>query len=264
MARKRREADTIEGRERVEERRRHILAAAAVVFARSGYHGACTRDIAEEAGIAEGTIYNYYASKRDLLIALIEHIVTESILATLIQADEEDPRSWFRAVLLDRLEMLHQNRDLITAVAAEMLTDSELRERYLRQVVLPILAQFLPLTQQFQRKHLRSFDARIILPAIVGSAVVAFIFNEYVDFPMGKTKSRQELVDELVGFFLDGLRRRGDEDTDRAIPTDATTPGYGRSSRRGVGRSAESRRLLAETSQESLVARHSGFEAMSP
>lgn len=237
----------------MEERRRQILSAAAAVFARSGYHGTRTWEIAKEAGVAEGTIYNYYSSKRDLLIALTEQIVTESILATLIQADEEDPRSWFTSILRDRLDMLDRYRNVITAVASEMMTDMALREEYLRQVVLPIFAQFLPVTQQFQFKHLRPFSPRVILPAIVGSAVVAFIFHEFTDIPIGKTESREELITELVDFFLDGLRRRDDGDAAPALPQDTEMPDQDATGGRQSGLAPRPAQFRVEASGEGLI-----------
>ncbi len=53
-----------------QERRRAILEAAARVFSRKGFERATTREIAQEADIAEGTIYNYFASKDQLVVAL--------------------------------------------------------------------------------------------------------------------------------------------------------------------------------------------------
>lgn len=44
-----------------------ILDAAVRVFARSGFHGARVGDIAEEAGIAHGLLYHYFASKEEVL-----------------------------------------------------------------------------------------------------------------------------------------------------------------------------------------------------
>lgn len=56
---------------RVERRREEILRAAASVFAMKGYAAATTREIAAKADIAEGSLYNYFASKRDMLVAII-------------------------------------------------------------------------------------------------------------------------------------------------------------------------------------------------
>ena len=49
------------------EREARILDAAAAVFAQKGFHQATIRDIAELADVADGTIYNYFDNKLDLL-----------------------------------------------------------------------------------------------------------------------------------------------------------------------------------------------------
>jgi TetR/AcrR family transcriptional regulator, fatty acid metabolism regulator protein len=53
-----------------EEKRRQILAAAVRVFARDGYHTSRVGDIAEEAGVAHGLLYHYFASKDDVLATI--------------------------------------------------------------------------------------------------------------------------------------------------------------------------------------------------
>jgi AcrR family transcriptional regulator len=52
-------------------RRRDILAAAAKLFRRDGFADTAIETIAAEAEVAAGTVYNYFASKGDLLIALV-------------------------------------------------------------------------------------------------------------------------------------------------------------------------------------------------
>jgi TetR/AcrR family fatty acid metabolism transcriptional regulator len=49
------------------EKRKLILDAAVRVFAEHGYHGARVGDIAEDAGVAHGLLYHYFASKDDVL-----------------------------------------------------------------------------------------------------------------------------------------------------------------------------------------------------
>ncbi|WP_455381703.1 TetR/AcrR family transcriptional regulator [Salinispira pacifica] len=55
---------------RADELKQIILDAAAGVFNEKGYDRATTREIARSAGISEGTIYNYFPTKRDLLLSL--------------------------------------------------------------------------------------------------------------------------------------------------------------------------------------------------
>jgi AcrR family transcriptional regulator len=49
-----------------------ILASSASLFAKNGYNGVSTRDIAAEAGVNEVTIYRHYPRKRDLYVAVLD------------------------------------------------------------------------------------------------------------------------------------------------------------------------------------------------
>jgi AcrR family transcriptional regulator len=53
-------------------RREHILDAAEVCFARSGFHGTTMQDICKEALISPGALYVYFASKEELIAGLAE------------------------------------------------------------------------------------------------------------------------------------------------------------------------------------------------
>lgn len=55
-------------------RRAQILVAAKRVFADQGYHSANVDDLCREAGIARGTIYQYFDNKRDVMVALMDDI----------------------------------------------------------------------------------------------------------------------------------------------------------------------------------------------
>lgn len=60
------------------EKRHLILEAAIIIFAKKGYHAASIANIASEAGISKGLLYNYFSSKEDVLketlIGGFEHI----------------------------------------------------------------------------------------------------------------------------------------------------------------------------------------------
>ena len=55
------------------ERRDQILRAAGEIFTRKGFEASTIPEIAKLAGVAAGTIYLYYPSKRDLFIAKVLH-----------------------------------------------------------------------------------------------------------------------------------------------------------------------------------------------
>ncbi len=57
----------------LERNRRKIEAAALKVFIRQGYHGTAMRDIAREARVSMGNIYNYFKTKEELYVSIIRH-----------------------------------------------------------------------------------------------------------------------------------------------------------------------------------------------
>ncbi|UCD41651.1 MAG: TetR/AcrR family transcriptional regulator [Chloroflexota bacterium] len=65
-----------EKREIMSETRSLLLQAATEEFAREGYQGANINRISRNAGFAKGTVYNYFDSKRALMLDLIEEIAS--------------------------------------------------------------------------------------------------------------------------------------------------------------------------------------------
>lgn len=64
-------------RVKTEKKRRAILDAAAVVFARHGYHAATVSLIADEVGMGLGTFYRYFENKLAVFHAVIEEVMGE-------------------------------------------------------------------------------------------------------------------------------------------------------------------------------------------
>src|SRR5687767_15866178 len=62
---------------KADERRKQLLASAAICFAKDGYRGTTTAKIAAEAGVSEPIIYRHFKNKRDLFIALIEKVADD-------------------------------------------------------------------------------------------------------------------------------------------------------------------------------------------
>lgn len=57
----------------------NILQAAFKLFSTKGYHSTSTSSIAKEAGVAAGLMYNYFSSKEDLLVSIINQFFEELV-----------------------------------------------------------------------------------------------------------------------------------------------------------------------------------------
>jgi AcrR family transcriptional regulator len=87
-----------------------IVEAALDAFGEHGYNGTTTSEIARRAGVAEGTIFRYFATKKDLLIGVVAPVVARVMapivkrnLETVFVTPYETPEAFMRAVLADRL-----------------------------------------------------------------------------------------------------------------------------------------------------------------
>lgn len=100
-----------------------LLDAAAVVFARQGV-AVRIEDVAAEAGVAVGTVYNYFADRTELIQAVLESR-TRGLLADLdaVVQSTESGASGFERGLTQFVEAMIQhvdaNRVLITAIMDE-------------------------------------------------------------------------------------------------------------------------------------------------
>ena len=70
-----------------EQTRERVVAAAAKVFARRGYHRATVDEIAAEAGFTIGALYSNFAGKEDLFLAIADRQVEERIAEVAAMGD---------------------------------------------------------------------------------------------------------------------------------------------------------------------------------
>jgi AcrR family transcriptional regulator len=73
------------------ERRQAILEAARRVFARHGYHGTGTADIARACGCSEPVLYKHFAGKRELFAAVLEHCAATTVAGLPDPTTSDDP-----------------------------------------------------------------------------------------------------------------------------------------------------------------------------
>ena len=103
-------------------RRTQILDAAITVFSEKGFHRATIKEIARVAGIADGTIYTYFASKDEVLLAVLDRLnETTARRQQFVLGDEQDLKAFFRAYLQQRMALLWPNAEVFRAVLPELL-----------------------------------------------------------------------------------------------------------------------------------------------
>jgi len=98
-----------------------ILEAARKVFAKKGFHEATVDDIAETAGVAKGTVYLYYASKRDLYFAALKFGIAEMYSLLLDELKQvSTPQEKLRILIATKLAYFDENRDFFKIYYSEL------------------------------------------------------------------------------------------------------------------------------------------------
>ncbi|MBA3872521.1 MAG: TetR/AcrR family transcriptional regulator [Anaerolineae bacterium] len=191
----------------VDARKNQILEAAAAVFAQKGFHPTTTKDIAKQAGISEGTIYNYFESKTALLLGIFERMKDTVIQENMpIMPEDGDFRTLLRGFLYQPLMALKQNNfALFRIVVSEMMVNEELRVAYNQQILEPTLALAeMTIGSEMVKQGISPLQASLTIRAV--SSMILGLMIEYI---MGDTllvEHWDELPDVLTDLILNALK----------------------------------------------------------
>ena len=195
---------------RGDERRRVIIDAALALFARKGFRGTTTKEIAEAAGCSEATIFKYFTSKDELYSAILE--VKSAIEETMAKAAEaaakNDDAGVFRAVGLEALIRTEQDPSLMRLLLYSALEGHELSHFFFESKVRH-LHEFLSnyIEQRVTDGMFRPVNPLLAARGFVGMIVHYLLIHEIfgVKRPVGILP--EEVVETFVTLFVTGIRR---------------------------------------------------------
>jgi AcrR family transcriptional regulator len=195
---------------RFERRRQEILAAAAQVFAKKGYANSTTKEIADEADIAEGTLYNYFSGKRDILLAVADETKTPMQLAVQ-QAEALEIGAAMISMFESAFDISEARLPFIRTLLTEAWTDDGIMQEFLA-VRLQRIAQSL---QAFIAERVASGAFRPIDP-VIGARVAIGMFAGLIApslrglEPLPSQENRRALAEAMVDILLDGVCARAE------------------------------------------------------
>ncbi|MGQ9523542.1 MAG: TetR/AcrR family transcriptional regulator [Armatimonadota bacterium] len=190
------------------DRRQAIVGAAMRLFAERGFDGTTTKAIAKEAGVAEGTIYTYFHSKRDILLAFAEEVALESLRRTFDRMQGRADEKVLTAFIENRLRLMEEYGPAIKALIGQALFDSQVAESVRTRIALPaveVLKGYIE--RRVRERGFKKIDPDAVAKAFVaqclGLVVVHSIFSEESD----TYKTSGDLAQVLAHLFLKGISR---------------------------------------------------------
>ncbi|MBN1583458.1 MAG: TetR/AcrR family transcriptional regulator [Anaerolineae bacterium] len=193
---------------RYKRRREEILDVSARIFAQKGYGDTKITEIAEALDIANGTLYNYYDSKRDILLAIMDKVRsdTESLVQ---EIGEPETREDIVAMLATAYDIFMTHLPFMQTLLIEAWADDTIMQAY-------FVDQFEHVGQQahaFIVSRIDAGDFRPIDPVLASQMMLGMFFAPILSVLRGNTPpplpaQRRVLAETAVDLLLDGIRVR--------------------------------------------------------
>lgn len=181
-----------------------ILQAAMRLFIDHGYHGTSMRQIAAEAGIALSGIYNHFASKEDIFLAvLFEWHPFHDVMPALIAAQGKTIEAfvWDAA---NRLVAQTQDRiDFLNLMFIELV---EFKGKHLPKLVENYFQNVLRFTERFLegRAELRPIPPLMLVRAFIG-LFFSYIMTELMIARQLPPEMQENALEYFVEIYLHGI-----------------------------------------------------------
>jgi AcrR family transcriptional regulator len=181
-----------------------ILKAAAALFRRQGFHGTSTRDIAQQAGVSLGNIYNHFPTKEKLFAKLLEEYEREYF-----SADQPLAKVFTDARFPDNIEELgrasretvERFADYIRLIYVDMV---EFDAQHIGRI-------FLAMRERYQRVQAASGTkvAKDVDPVAAMMMVTFGYFNFFIMERLFKVKGHYGMTEDQAVRFFGRVYRRG-------------------------------------------------------
>jgi AcrR family transcriptional regulator len=195
----------------IQRKRREILAAATQVFSEKGYASTTTKDIANQADIGESTLYSYFDSKRDILLAIFNenHLIFDALF---LNSNTVANRTSLVSLFERSIEIFTSHLLLTRTILSEAWVDNEILNEY----VLKRLKEISQILEDFIRGQIEAGIFRGFDPSLGARLAMGMFFSLVLPAlrgiePPPTPDQRRELSEAVVSLMLDGIRTRKGE-----------------------------------------------------
>lgn len=188
------------------ETRNRILKAALRLFARNGYDGTTTRDLAEAAEVAEGTLFRHFSNKKAILVEVATQGWVELLTDLLTELSEMGSYKAVAQVMRRRMLHLHKNADMLRVCFMEAQFHPDLRDQIQTEVIgkMTDVAEAFFQTAMDQGVY-RPMDPKMVARVFLGMFAVAGFSQSTIMQPGAAAMDMQAMAEGLADIFLNGV-----------------------------------------------------------
>jgi len=196
------------------DKEKRILEAAISISVEKGFSSTTTSEIAKRAGVAEGTIFRYFKTKKDIIHGIMLQaikITTDKIILNPLNnifknEDQKDLRTILKEILIDRLELVQKFFPMFRVLVSEMLFHQDMREVIYKNLIQKMEKEVMEFYKTMvSRGQIRSdIDPKLIIRNIVGS-FIAFIAQKMLFTPSFNLSEAEKEIDDMITLIIDGI-----------------------------------------------------------
>ncbi len=195
------------------EKEKKILTAAVMIFSKKGYSAATTNEIARKAGIAEGTIFRYFKTKKHILHGLLiqlaslmaDKVAIPPLEKILSNSKNKSAGEILKEIIIDRLNLLEKHFPLFKVVLAEALFHEDIREI----IITKITTKLLPMFESFyldmcKRKRMREVGSGVALRFFASNIMMFAIHKMMLGTPLSPEALESE-INTMLDVIMNGI-----------------------------------------------------------
>ena len=116
--------------------KKKTIEAAIKLFAKQGYNGTSTLQIAKVAGVSQATVFKYFKTKEDLLYSITLPVLPKLYLVFLGRVQNANSiQELIRYIVRDRFEFLEENSNTVKILYSEILTNENLKKQVIESTL---------------------------------------------------------------------------------------------------------------------------------
>jgi AcrR family transcriptional regulator len=186
--------------------RTRILQAAQRLFASQGFDGTTTRDLAQTAGVAEGTLFRHFSNKKAILIEVATAGWVEILTDLLTELSEMGSYKAIAQVMRRRMWNMQKNADMMRVCFMEAQFHPDLRDRIQSEVIEKMTDVAEAFFQTAMDKGIyRQADAKLVAKVFLGMFAVAGFSHNTLMEPDASPQDMQKMAEGLADIFLNGV-----------------------------------------------------------
>lgn len=186
-----------------------IIKTAIELFSEKGYSATTTKEIAQRTGVAEGTIFRHYATKKELMLSITEMIITNLAfpiftagLHEVVNQPYDTLDDFLNSLMVNRLAMMQQAIPLIKFMLQEVPFQPEIRDLIIKNLDKVPLAEGL---DKFKQRGLIIDLPTEQLVKLIFTNFFGFLSTRYIILPELFSDNLTEDIDAFIHFMARGL-----------------------------------------------------------